>query len=67
MIEQLSAAERNEEVMFLRVDVDQVRPLAQKLKVNSMPTFVFFKNSHQVASLVGANESKLRTLLYQHK
>ncbi|KAL2173276.1 thioredoxin-like protein [Thermothelomyces heterothallicus CBS 202.75] len=39
---------------FAKVDVDKVRPVAQRYSVAAMPTFMFFKEGKQVA--VNANE-----------
>lgn len=53
-------------VVFLKVDVDQCQETAHSQGVNSMPTFIFYRNKVKVASITGANpealESKIREL-----
>ncbi|KAK3313278.1 thioredoxin I [Apodospora peruviana] len=34
---------------FAKINVDTVQPVAQQYRVTAMPTFLFFKNSKQVA------------------
>ncbi|PWN48877.1 thioredoxin-domain-containing protein [Violaceomyces palustris] len=53
-------------VVFLKVDVDAVQPVAQKYSIRAMPTFLFIKNKSVVDTLQGANASKLQQLLRQH-
>lgn len=48
---------------FLSVDVDKVKPVAQKYSVSSMPTFLFFKSGKELDRFSGADEDRLATLI----
>ncbi|KAF2305018.1 hypothetical protein P3X46_033378 [Hevea brasiliensis] len=48
------------DVLFLAVDVDEVKEVASKLEVKAMPTFVLMKDGAQVDRLVGANPEEIR-------
>eukprot|EP01089_Gocevia_fonbrunei_P001672 TRINITY_DN11559_c0_g1_i1.p1 TRINITY_DN11559_c0_g1~~TRINITY_DN11559_c0_g1_i1.p1 ORF type:complete len:112 (+),score=24.66 TRINITY_DN11559_c0_g1_i1:38-373(+) len=52
--------------VFIKVDVDQCNSLAGKNGVVSMPTFHLLKNGTKIESVVGANPSKLTSLIEQH-
>uniref|UniRef100_A0A2P2JT24 Thioredoxin domain-containing protein n=1 Tax=Rhizophora mucronata TaxID=61149 RepID=A0A2P2JT24_RHIMU len=47
-------------VLFLRVDVDDVKKVAAKMEVKAMPTFVLMKEGAQVDKIVGANPEEIR-------
>ncbi|TKY88904.1 hypothetical protein EX895_002145 [Sporisorium graminicola] len=53
-------------VVFLKVDVDRVQPVAQKYSVRAMPTFLFLKNKSVVDTLQGADPNRLSALVKQH-
>ncbi|KAJ3184013.1 Cytoplasmic thioredoxin isoenzyme 2 [Gaertneriomyces sp. JEL0708] len=44
---------------FIKVDVDEVPAVAEKVGVTAMPTFVVFKGGEEAERIVGANPSKL--------
>ncbi|WCJ20333.1 Thioredoxin-like protein CXXS1 [Euphorbia peplus] len=48
------------DVLFLIVDVDDVKDVAAKLEVKAMPTFVLLKEGVPVDKLVGANPEEVR-------
>jgi len=48
------------------VDVDRVKPVAQRYRVNAMPTFKVLKRGQEVGELVGADPDKLRALVATH-
>jgi thioredoxin 1 len=60
-------SEENTNVVFLKVDVDEVSDLAAELQISAMPTFYFYKKGTKVADVVGASEAKIRELVNQHK
>jgi thioredoxin 1 len=45
---------------FVKVDVDQVKAIAKRYEVMSMPTFILFKNGKVVDRFSGASIEKLR-------
>jgi len=56
-----------EDVVFLKVDVDDVEEVAAEYKITAMPTFIFLKKNEQVAELKGANVEKLKELVEAHR
>ncbi|KAA0056899.1 hypothetical protein IC582_029471 [Cucumis melo] len=48
------------DVLFLTVDVDEVKEVAAKLEIKAMPTFLMMKNGTQIDKLVGANPEEIR-------
>ncbi|GAB4831022.1 hypothetical protein Ancab_005037 [Ancistrocladus abbreviatus] len=48
------------DVLFLTVDVDDVKDVASKMEVKAMPTFVLLKDGNQVDKLVGANPEGIK-------
>ncbi|KAL5557616.1 hypothetical protein UlMin_039852 [Ulmus minor] len=47
-------------VIFLKVDVDELKSVAQDWAVEAMPTFVFLKQGKIVDKVVGANKDELQ-------
>jgi len=56
-----------EDVVFIKVDVDDIEEVAAEYKITAMPTFIFIKKSEQVAELKGANVEKLKELVEAHR
>ncbi|CAK9312691.1 unnamed protein product [Citrullus colocynthis] len=46
-------------VIFLKVDVDELKEIAEKFNVNAMPTFAFVKGGVEVHRIVGADKVEL--------
>ncbi|CAO1631486.1 unnamed protein product [Parajaminaea phylloscopi] len=59
-------ASKNAGVVFLKVDVDENREVAQAYSVSAMPTFLFIRNKSVLEQLRGANASQLRALVDKH-
>ncbi|KAJ1830829.1 glycerol ether metabolic process [Coemansia sp. RSA 2706] len=53
----------NQEVVFLKVDVDALSEIAQEYNIRAMPTFKFVRNGKEVGELVGANPTNLKKKL----
>ncbi|ERN12039.1 hypothetical protein AMTRI_Chr02g258850 [Amborella trichopoda] len=53
-------AVKYDDILFLLVDVDEVKGVAAKMEVKAMPTFMFLKDGMQVDKLVGANPDEIR-------
>lgn len=47
------------EIFFLKVDVDELRDVAQEWAVEAMPTFIFIKEGKAVDKVVGARKDEL--------
>lgn len=65
MIEKMS--QENTNVVFLKVDVDELSELAAEHDVRAMPTFLFLKNGSKVHEVVGASESKIKEGVAKHQ
>ncbi|KAJ8762256.1 hypothetical protein K2173_007412 [Erythroxylum novogranatense] len=52
-------AKRITNVIFLKVDVDELAPVAQEWKVHSMPTFVVLQEGNEVERIIGAKKEEL--------
>ncbi|XP_034532154.1 thioredoxin-like isoform X2 [Notolabrus celidotus] len=63
IFEALSKKPENSNVVFLKVDVDDASEVAQECKVNSMPTFQFYKNGEKIEEFSGADGPKLEKLV----
>ena len=50
-------------INFFKLNVDELQEIAQKLKVQSLPTFMSFSNGKIVAKTTGANKDKVIELL----
>jgi thioredoxin 1 len=48
------------DVLFLTVDVDEVKEVATKLEIKAMPTFVLMREGAPIDKLVGANPEEIR-------
>mmetsp|Transcript_15821 Transcript_15821/g.23519 ORF Transcript_15821/g.23519 Transcript_15821/m.23519 type:complete len:108 (-) Transcript_15821:88-411(-) len=61
--------EKNSDVTFIKIDVDELDELAQKLSISAMPTFIFFSGGKEVEELrmVGASNEKLESTVAQLK
>ncbi|KAF3453536.1 hypothetical protein FNV43_RR03976 [Rhamnella rubrinervis] len=49
-----------QDILFLLVDVDEVKAVAAKMEIKAMPTFLLMKKGEPVDKLVGANPEELR-------
>lgn len=52
--------------IYLKVDVDLCAETAGKMGVSSMPTFKVLEGGEEVASVRGANEAALKSMLSKH-
>ncbi|KAF5944328.1 thioredoxin-like protein CXXS1 [Camellia sinensis] len=49
-----------QDILFLTVDVDDVKAVATKYEVKAMPTFLLMKDGAQVDKIVGANPDEIK-------
>ncbi|CAL0322370.1 unnamed protein product [Lupinus luteus] len=59
-------AKKTPEVTFLKVDVDELKTIAEEWGVEAMPTFLFVKEGKVVDKVVGANKEDLHLKLAKH-
>jgi len=60
------AKQYTESAVVLKVNVDECEDIALEYQVNSMPTFVFIRNSDQIDTFTGANEERLSSYFAKH-
>lgn len=60
-------AKELQDVVFLKVDVDECEEIAAEYQITSMPTFVFIKNTQVLETFSGANYDKLKDTVQKHK
>ncbi|KAK6932408.1 Thioredoxin domain [Dillenia turbinata] len=48
------------DLLFLTLDVDEVKAVASKFEVKAMPTFVLMRDGAPVDKLIGANPDEIR-------
>ncbi|XP_022772143.1 thioredoxin H1-like [Durio zibethinus] len=53
-------------VIFLKVDVDELNTVAQEFGVQAMPTFIFMKEGNIVDKVVGARKDDLQQKIAFH-
>ncbi|MBP5574561.1 MAG: thioredoxin [Bacilli bacterium] len=59
-------ANENPNLSILKIDVDEVGPLAAKFGVQAIPTLILFKDGQQVATKMGyQNKNQLLTFINQ--
>jgi len=55
------------DVVFMKVDVDELADLSAKCNVSAMPTFHFYKGATKVDELIGASAEQLKSLITKNK
>ncbi|XP_078436876.1 thioredoxin H-type-like [Wolffia australiana] len=63
----IDLAKKIPHVTFLKVDVDELKDVAEEWKVEAMPTFIFLKNGNVVDKIVGARKDELHLKVAQHQ
>ncbi|GFY86202.1 thioredoxin H-type 1 [Actinidia rufa] len=53
-------------ITFLKVDVDELKSVAEDWAVEAMPTFVFIKEGKLVDRVVGAKKEELQMAIQKH-
>ncbi|KAL6841508.1 hypothetical protein ACP4OV_028651 [Aristida adscensionis] len=59
-------AKKNPNVVFLKVDVDEMKTIAEQFRVEAMPTFMFMKEGDVKDKVVGAVKGELAKKLELH-
>ncbi|XP_070168515.1 thioredoxin-2 [Polyergus mexicanus] len=65
LIEELS--KEIQDVIFLKVDVDECEDIAAEYEITSMPTFIFIKEGKVLETFSGANFDRLKNTIQKHK
>ncbi|XP_021759897.1 thioredoxin H-type 1-like [Chenopodium quinoa] len=53
-------------VVFLKIDVDELKSVAEQYEVEAMPTFIFLKDGNVVDKVVGADKDALLAKIEKH-
>ncbi|CAF2046684.1 unnamed protein product [Brassica napus] len=53
-------------VIFLKVDIDELKSVASDWAIESMPTFMFMKEGKIVDKVVGAKKDELQSTIAKH-
>lgn len=53
-------------MIFLKVDVDELKPVAEDWAIEAMPTFIFLKEGTIVDKIVGAHKDELPRRIELH-
>ncbi|KAJ0982378.1 hypothetical protein J5N97_010633 [Dioscorea zingiberensis] len=59
-------AKRFTDAIFLKVDIDELKAVAQEWAIEAMPTFIFLKEGTIVEKIVGARKEELQNKIQQH-
>ncbi|CAL5349315.1 hypothetical protein CsSME_00036167 [Camellia sinensis var. sinensis] len=59
-------AKKMTDVIFVKVDVDELKSVAEDWAVEAMPTFVFIKEGNIVDRVVGAKKDELQSTIAKH-
>uniref|UniRef100_A0A0E0DTN6 Phloem sap 13 kDa protein 1 n=1 Tax=Oryza meridionalis TaxID=40149 RepID=A0A0E0DTN6_9ORYZ len=59
-------AKKHTNAVFLKVDVDELKPIAEQFSVEAMPTFLFMKEGDVKDRVVGAMKDELASKLELH-
>ncbi|KAK2971494.1 hypothetical protein RJ640_020900 [Escallonia rubra] len=59
-------AKKMPNVLFLKVDVDELKSVAEDWAVEAMPTFMFLKEGKIVDKVVGAKKDELQLKISKH-
>lgn len=54
------------DILFKKIDADEVREVAQFYEIKAYPTFVMFKYGSEVSRTEGADEEKIRAMIEQN-
>jgi len=58
---------KHTDVVFLKIDVDELQDTARRCNISSIPTFQFYKNSNKIAEFSGADPSQLQSTIEKYK
>lgn len=61
--EKLAETDASGNTIYAKVDVDQQEDITQEAGIRVMPTFITFRNGNKVDELLGADPSRLTTMV----
>ncbi|CAM9265319.1 unnamed protein product [Heterosigma akashiwo] len=63
VVETMAGDSKYENVVFIKVDVDENEDIAERYDIEAMPTFKFIKGGEVVETVIGANHNALQSKL----
>ncbi|KAJ1443701.1 Thioredoxin-like superfamily [Sesbania bispinosa] len=60
-------AEKFTDVVFIKIDVDELSDVAQEFQVQAMPTFVLTKKGKEIERVVGAKKDELEKKIEKNR
>jgi len=63
----IELSDRYQDVLFLKVDTDQLKSVATSSQIQVLPTFHLIRQGEKIAESRGANIAKLEELILQHR
>ena len=63
----IEMSDKYTDVVFIKVDVDELEDVAAACEISAMPTFQFYRDGKKVDALVGANEADLKAKIESNK
>ncbi|CAH1426396.1 unnamed protein product [Lactuca virosa] len=60
-------AKKFTDVIFVKIDVDELKSIAEDFSVEAMPTFMFLKDGKVVDRIVGASKDELPKKIETHR
>ncbi|XP_068649308.1 thioredoxin H2-like [Aristolochia californica] len=63
----IELASEHREVVFVKIDVDELKEVARKWTVDAMPTFVLVKKGEEINRIIGASKDELLDQIRKHK
>lgn len=63
LFHQLSDDPKYKSMIFLDIDVDVAKDIAENFNISAMPTFMAIKNNVKVSEFQGASKDKLRQMV----
>ncbi|KAL4577232.1 hypothetical protein LXL04_013337 [Taraxacum kok-saghyz] len=62
-----SLASKYQEIDFIKIDVDELKDVAQQFEVQAMPTIVLLKQGKEIGRVVGAKKDELEKKILQNR
>nr|CAC42084.1 thioredoxin h [Pisum sativum] len=59
-------AKKTPQVIFLKVDIDELESVAEEWSIEAMPTFLLLKEGMEVDKVVGAKKEELQLAITKH-
>ena len=62
-INELSKMEQYKHISFINIDIDDNNEIVEYLDINSIPTFISFKNKNNIGNYTGIDKEQITNLI----